>query len=91
MLKGGHLALEGVHLLLKTREAFHLLLQALDVIIHLLVFVRVLEIVGAAVGCIEAGQVEVATPLAGCLAIALDLATLAFVAIWWGNKINVSV
>ena len=50
-------------------------------VVHLLVLIRVLEVVGAAIGGIETCQVEVAASLARSLAIALYLSTFAFVAI----------
>jgi hypothetical protein len=68
---------ERVHVL---EERVHLLLQASHRVAHLPELVRVLEVVGATVGSIEAGQVEVAASLARGLAIALDLSALALVA-----------
>lgn len=47
---------------------------------HLLELIRVLDVRRTAVGGVEALQVEVPTPLAGRLAIALDLSPLAFIA-----------
>lgn len=43
---------------------------------------RVLEGVGAAVWCIHALEREVSTPLAWCLAIALDLTAFALIAVY---------
>lgn len=51
------------------------------VVVHLLVLFRLLEAVGATVGSVEASQVKVATSLAGSLAIAFDLSSLAFIAV----------
>lgn len=61
-------------------KGINLLLQAHHLRRHRLVLVRVLEIVGAAVGGVKTRQVEVAASLARSLAIALDLASFAFVA-----------
>lgn len=57
-----------------------LLLESTDLFVHLLVLIRVLEVVGAAVGRVQTLQVEMATSLARRLAVALDLASLALVA-----------
>lgn len=60
-------------------EGFDLFLEARDGAVHLLELFRVLEVVGAAVGRVEALEVEVAASLTGRLAIALDLAALALI------------
>lgn len=67
---------EGVHVI---EEGVNLLLEARDMVGHATELVRVLEVVGAAVRCIVALQIEVTAPLARRLAIALDLSALAFV------------
>lgn len=69
--------LEGVHGL---KQSVNLLLQSGDIVSHFPELVRVLEVVGAAVRRILAGEVEVAAALTRRLAIALDLAPLALVA-----------
>lgn len=56
-------------------------LKARDSAVHLLKLFRVLEVVGAAIRRVEALKVEIATPLAWSLTIALDLATLALIAV----------
>ena len=57
-----------------------LVLQGLDVGAHLLVLLRLFEVVGAAVGRIHALQVQVPASRARCLAVALDLAPFALIA-----------
>jgi hypothetical protein len=57
-----------------------MLLQLLNLVGHQAELVRVLE-VGAAVRGVEALQVEMAASLAGCLAVAFDLAALALVTV----------
>lgn len=52
-----------------------------DMVVHLFVLIRVLEVVGTAIGGIEACQIEVAASLTWGFAIALDLAPFAFVAV----------
>ena len=47
---------------------------------HLAVFFRVLEVGTQAIGCVDALQGEIATALAGRLAITLDLASFALIA-----------
>ena len=66
------------------RERGDMFLQLSHLLGHVAEFVRVLE-VGAAVRGVEALQVEVAAPLAGGLAIALDLSSLALVAAGGGG------
>lgn len=80
VLDGGEvqcLLLEGVQGL---KQGVDLLLEAGDIVSHVPELFRVLEIVGAAVWSILAGEVEVATALTRSFAIALDLAPLALVA-----------
>lgn len=48
--------------------------------VHLFVLLRLLEVVGAAVGCINALELKIATSLTRILAVTLDLPPLAFVA-----------
>jgi hypothetical protein len=57
-----------------------LVLECGDMITHLLEFGRVFERTGAAVWRIDAFEVQVATAMAWLLAIAADLASLAFIA-----------
>jgi hypothetical protein len=57
-------------------EGIDLLLKRVHVPGHLLVFRRVLEAI-AAVGRVDAVEVEIAAALAGRLAVAFDLATFA--------------
>lgn len=52
-------------------------------------FVRVLEVVRAAVGRIETGQVEVAASLTWRFTIAFDLAPFTLIAIWVTPKKSV--
>jgi len=68
---------EGIHVV---EEGVDLLLEAGDMVGHASELVRVFEVVGAAVGGVVALQVEITASLARSLAIALDLASLAFVA-----------
>ena len=67
-------------------HAIHILKQHIDLILqrghmrrHILVLLRVLEAI-AAIGRVDALEVQVAAALAGRLAIARDLATLALIA-----------
>lgn len=68
-------------------EGVDLLLQTAELVVDLLVLLRLLE-VGAAVGGVVACEVEVAAPLARCLAIALDLAAFTFVAVVGGESVS---
>jgi hypothetical protein len=69
------------------------LLQRLDVRVHSFELVRVLEAI-ATVGRVHALEREIATSLAGRVAVAFDLASLAFVAgdgdVWSIAKVMVS-
>lgn len=67
---------QGIHVL---KQDVDLVLQRGHVRGHVLVLLRVLEAI-AAVGRVDALEVQVAAALAGCLAVALDLAPLALVA-----------
>lgn len=60
-------------------QSIDLILQDCYVVCHVLVLLGVFEAI-AAIGRVYALEIEVAASLAGCLAIALDLTTLAFVA-----------
>lgn len=60
-------------------QRIHMVLKHRNLIRHVLVLLGVLEAI-AAIRCIYALEVQITTPLAGCLAVALDFASLAFVA-----------
>lgn len=62
-------------------EPADLFLQATNLIGNMLKVIRVFEAVGAAIWGVQAGQVEVATPLAWCLAVAFDFASFTFVTV----------
>lgn len=61
------------------KQHVDLILERCDMGRHVLVFLRVLEAI-AAVGRVDAFEVQVAASLTRCLAVALDLAALALVA-----------
>ena len=48
---------------------------------HLSVFLRIFEVGSQAIGCVDALQGEIATALAGRLAITLDLTSFALIAV----------
>lgn len=60
-------------------EPADLFLQATNLVGNMLEVIRVFETVGAAIWGVEASKVEVATPLAWCLAVAFDFASFTFV------------
>ena len=59
----------------------NLILKTADLSGDLLKVFRVLEVVGAAVGCVQARKVEVATSLARRFSIAFYFSAFAFIAI----------
>ena len=61
-------------------QILDLVLKGGDGVSHLLELDRVFERVGAAVGSVDAVEVEVATAMARCLSIALDLPPFALIA-----------
>lgn len=78
-LSHGRLAKARAQVVQVFEEHVHLILKRCDVRRHLLVFGRVLEAI-AAIGRVDALQVQVTASLARCLAIALDLAPFALIA-----------
>lgn len=58
----------------------HFFLQMSNLSSDVLKVIRVLEVIGAAIGRVQTGQIEVATAQTWRLAVALDLATLALIA-----------
>ena len=76
---------EGVHAVEKSVD---LLLEMGDMVGHRLELVRVLDIAGTAIWRVEALKVEVSASVTGGLAVAFDLATLAFVAEQDGRQVS---
>lgn len=79
---------EGIHVL---EEGVDLALEGSDLFRHAFVVDRILEAAGAAVGRVEAGKVEVATPPAGLFAITADLSSFTFGTLYFAGTKHQSV